>query len=1084
DLITDGGISTLSGNLGLSSGSHDFNILYNGLLLWPGAHCWLNADVSGLGSINKIGPGKLRIAGNNTYTGETTVLGGDIMIESNTALGSSVAGTTVNTGSRIYLSAFSSGSSKNIVGEALSLGGDFYSYGVANSWSGSIELTDDVEIKVSFGSSLELTGNIGGSGGVTKDWGGTLIYSGSSANSYSGDTVVNQGTLLLNRPANAIYYGSLTIGNGTGTDDSVIVRLQNDFQIWDSVDITINSDGWLDCDAYADTVGAITLEGGHAGSSTGTLRLGGDVTVIASDSEALLDGNVEMGSGTRTFTVGDGSVGYDLRATASLSGNGLLKTGGGLMALQGANTFTGAATVNQGRLYVLNDDALGTTAGGTTVSASGFIQLVGADVGAEPLTLARTSSGTVLYGTGSSSWAGDIVLDEDAQMAASGTLVLSGSISGAGGITMSSGGTISLSGSGNNTFDGDVTVVAGTLLMGKTGQSIPHSLLIGGNGTGDPVATARQLATSEIFEDVTINASGVYDLNGYNEAVRDLYLNGGADVDTGTATLTVVGDVLVDLLGIIDANSTMAGKLALSGNTTLEVPQGSASSGNPSDLIIDAVVSGSGNISKTGNGELQLTAANTFSGPFSVDAGALRLDNDLGLGTTAGGVSVNGSAYLQIHGGGHTVAGEHLTLNSTYGGWGALYSAGGPNVWTGDITLQSDAAIGVSSGAELTLSGSIGGGGDLHVVNTGTLVFGGSTANTYVGKTYVDSGTLALDKSVPNGTILGRLYIGDGSGGANADVLVLRSGGQIENERVTIADSGLFDLNGNLEYIGSLSGSGQVNLGSGTLSTGADGTSTTYSGLIQGSGIIRKYGWGTFTLSGNNTYSGDTEIYTGTLQVNGSQTASGVVVDVNGRLGGIGAVGAIESSGTVAPGTSAGMLGAGTTVLGTGSTFELELNGYTFPDYDRLEVKGDIKLADPDLDVSWGFVPAVGDSFLVIANDGNDAVAGSFSGLAEGASVVAGNVTLQITYTGGDGNDVVLAATDVQPLDDLVITSFDVAAGDADLEWEGGVPFYVVEKKTSLTNGTWTAVSSPTRDFAGTVPADTTNGFYRVTGGN
>ncbi len=138
DVAVDGGISVINGRLSLLSGNRDFNILYNGMLLWPGAHCYLNADVGGTGSLIKKGPGDMRISGNNTYSGTTLVEGGDIMIESSTALGSAAAGTTVNAGSKIYISAFYPATSRHIVGEALSLGGDIRSYGVSNSWSGAM----------------------------------------------------------------------------------------------------------------------------------------------------------------------------------------------------------------------------------------------------------------------------------------------------------------------------------------------------------------------------------------------------------------------------------------------------------------------------------------------------------------------------------------------------------------------------------------------------------------------------------------------------------------------------------------------------------------------------------------------------------------------------------------------------------------------------------------------------------------------------------------------------------------------------------------------------------------------------------
>ncbi len=58
-----------------------------------------------------------------------------------------------------------------------------------------------------------------------------------------------------------------------------------------------------------------------------------------------------------------------------------------------------------------------------------------------------------------------------------------------------------------------------------------------------------------------------------------------------------------------------------------------------------------------------------------------------------------------------------------------------------------------------------------------------------------------------------------------------------------------------------------------------------------------------------------------------------------------------------------------------------------------------------------GFTPTVSGSYVLIANDGADAVNGTFSGLAEGATVTAGAVKFAISYVGGDGNDVTLTYT-------------------------------------------------------------------------
>ena len=336
-----------------------------------------------------------------------------------------------------------------------------------------------------------------------------------------------------------------------------------------------------------------------------------------------------------------------------------------------------------------------------------------------------------------------------------------------------------------------------------------------------------------------------------------------------------------------------------------------------------------------------------------------------------------------------------------------------------------------------------------------------------------------------DGAIPGQLVIGDGSGGAGSDVVRLKRSNEIENTAdVTIASSGLFDLDGYYDRIDAVTGSGSVALGSGHLVAGNNGSSFTYDGMASGSGYLWKVGNGTWTLTADNTYSGTTRIETGTLLVNGYQPGSDVSVQTAGVLGGIGTVGAINSSGTVAPGASAGQLGSGSTSLQSGSSFDVELDGDSPIDYDQLDVGGSVSLGNSDLNISWGFVPTVGDEFTIIDNDGGDAVTGIFNGLAEGASFVAGNVTLKITYVGGTGNDVVLGVTDVEPTEDLRVTSIETAGTNVVLQWTGGVPLYVVERKTALTDATWTPVTAPMSGTQTNLPLDAPASFYRVKGAN
>src|SRR5262249_8193474 len=64
---------------------------------------------------------------------------------------------------------------------------------------------------------------------------------------------------------------------------------------------------------------------------------------------------------------------------------------------------------------------------------------------------------------------------------------------------------------------------------------------------------------------------------------------------------------------------------------------------------------------------------------------------------------------------------------------------------------------------------------------------------------------------------------------------------------------------------------------------------------------------------------------------------------------------------------------------------------------------------DTGLLFQLGFEPAIGSEFVIIDNDGIDSIAGGhFNGLAEGATFLIDNDTFQISYRGGDGNDVVV----------------------------------------------------------------------------
>jgi hypothetical protein len=95
--------------------------------------------------------------------------------------------------------------------------------------------------------------------------------------------------------------------------------------------------------------------------------------------------------------------------------------------------------------------------------------------------------------------------------------------------------------------------------------------------------------------------------------------------------------------------------------------------------------------------------------------------------------------------------------------------------------------------------------------------------------------------------------------------------------------------------------------------------------------------------------------------------------------------------------------------LGCITTLVMVLAG-TCPglEYDKISVIGSVDLGGAALHVQLQFPSAVSNEFLIIKNDGNDPVNGTFNGLPDGGTFYANGAQFRITYKGGDGNDVVL----------------------------------------------------------------------------
>ena len=877
------------------------------------------------------------------------------------------------------------------------------------------------------------SGIVSGTGNLVKTNVGTLRLDGTGHNTYSGFTRFDGGVLELSKFAifpSATNFtsipGDLTIGDGNGLVGTDVLRLLADDQIADTSDVTVKNSGLFDLNDHDDRIGSLTMEGGTVDSGTGTLFLDGNITTVDDPNTAFINGNLSLGGASRTFEVNSGTPAPDLRINAVISGGatsifvspGFTKTGGGSLFLAATNTYNGTTTINDGQVALLADRALGATVtvlgapAGTVVNASGNLFLSGVQVTNENLTINSSNPGGAFNASGSSIWTGDILLSTDTFISSSGSLLLNGAITGVGGFTKISPGSLTLSGTNANTYTGTTVVRDGTLFLDKDTASVIDGamsgpLVIGEDELPENTDIARYLRCCQLPDDtdITINASGLLDLNGFGDNISDLVFNGG-DVDAPSpGSILPTGNITVNRN--TNSQAIISGRMSVLSSPIIDVTGHFFSP----DLSITALLFGAGTLTKNGVGEVGLSAANTYSGLTTVNDGFLIVSDSSALGTTANGTVVNSGAVLALRFD-VAVPAEPLTLAGTgQSGFGALDSSFGSNSWAGTITLSSNANISVDAGDFLNLSGAISGAFDITKTDTGILILSGGTANSF-DDLLVNAGTVRLSKTIANSAGPADITVGDLSG---TDILQLMTDNQIaDTTQLHINLGGRFDLNDQLETTGAINGSGLIDLGSGTLREGADNASSTFAGLIIGTGNLFKLGTGTWTLSDDNTYTGTTTVSAGTLVVNGSQPQSHVTVNGTATLAGSGVVGTLQVFGSVQPGTSPGILTSSNVNFAAQGDFFVELNGSTpGAGYDQLNVRGTNQLGGSTLHVTVGagFAPVEGERLTIINNDGSEAIQGTFSGLPNGTLLTAGGLQFRILYSDIFLNDVMLLVT-------------------------------------------------------------------------
>jgi outer membrane autotransporter protein len=685
---------------------------------------------------------------------------------------------------------------------------------------------------------------------------------------------VGTGTLTLS--GNNTYTGATTISAGT-------LAAASSSALPSQTALAVNLGATL-----AITDGVAAQIGSLADGTSG----GGAVVIGASDPTTLL---TIAGSSTTTFS-------------GAFSGAGSLELDSGSLTLTGASNGGNIGTIG-GDLSLCNCDDGGLTISGGSLTVNGVSMGVSVTGG----TLAVINGGTLQVGNTPA--ANDLLVASNMIVSGAGsTVTVNGftgvGIFGPGSLTISNGGVLNSQGGAEiDTFVPSLGTPTATVTgLGSTWNVGGSGLTVGGGSTGGPGALiianggVVNSTTSTTIGDASNGSSSVVVTGAGSvfNAFNSLAIGGpGCGCGPLVGTLTVADGGVVNSPGStsIAAGSTLnlgTGGLAGSIVTPAIANDGQIAANFTDTLRLAAAISGAGALSKAGSGTLILTGSNSYTGGTTITGGTLQLGNGGASGSIAGNVANNGTfainrsdtfafggvisgtgAFAQI-GPGTTI----LTAANTYSGGTAINSgvlavAADPNLGAASgglsfgggtlqflsgfttnraVTLNAGGGTFDTNGNSPTLGGTISGSGAFTKIGSGTLTLSGSSS--YLGGTSVNAGTLQ-------------------AGAANAFA---------PGSAFTVASGATLNLAGFNQTIGSLAGAGSVTLGSATLITGNDNTSTTFSGTISGTGGLTKIGSGVLTLSGTNTYSGGTTLAAGTLRVTSNQALGTGALTTTGSI--------------------------------------------------------------------------------------------------------------------------------------------------------------------------------------------------------
>jgi autotransporter-associated beta strand protein len=731
----------------------------------------------------------------NTYTGTTTVSGGTLQLGASSALASS--------------------GSLNVNGGTFDLGGLSNTLSAVTLTNGTIQngtLTSSSTYQVLNGSiSAVLAGSVGLQ---MNNSSGTVVLSG--ANTYSGVTTITAGIIQLGASSSSstgtpLGKTSVTVSSGGELDLN-----GNSLTSTASLPLTLNGTG-------VSSAGALTNSSPTASTYVGLLALGSASSIVASNGNIIIS-NAGTISGSFAMTLAGNSMGSSIASAINTAS--LTKSGNGEWTLTGANTYSGATTINAGTLQIGN-------ASGGSLSATTSI----------------TDNGTlVLYTSGPFS-----------------NTITSGST---GSLVKEGPGTLTINGSWN--YTGDTNVSAGTLQNGTgtlptgtalsvavnatfdlNGKNQSVAALAGGGTVTNSSPTAAQLAVNTA---ATNNVLWVDDSvpAGATQTADDPGPNwtwvppGSPSPFSGTSASQ----------GVATGNHqhyffNATNTLSLSSTDTLVAYVYLDPVNTPTEIELqwnNGVGGGWNNRAYWGNTTtdfINYTPA-TYMGALPATGGWVRLAVPASTVGFSGSNTLNGMAF--------TVYGSS-TYTTTWD-----YAGTGGDVFTGNL-----------QGSQLSLLKQ----------GAGNLTLTGST-NNYGGGTTISGGTL----QVGNGGTTGSL--GSGAVSDTASLVFDLSSGTVANNisgtggTLTQAGSGTLILTGTNSYTGT------TTISSGTLQVGNGGTAGSLgTGSVSNSSALVYNFSSSIAVSNTITGSGSVTITStgGSISESGSNTISGGLLTTSSKTG-------------------------------------------------------------------------------------------------------------------------------------------------------------------------------------------------------